>query len=224
MQRATGGGPLHHHPTRWWALAAVLAVLGVGFLVIGLQDHRHPLAAPAPTHQKARSAKASPPTIVSTGIPRSVPVALSIPAIGVTTPLSTLGLNPDGTVEVPTDFQEAGWYRLGPSPGQAGSAVILGHVDSYQGPAVFFRLRALVAGNQIDVTLADGESVRFEVTSVETYSKQAFPAQLVYGSHGDAALQLVTCGGAFDAQTGSYLSNVVVFSSLVGVVPNLDGK
>jgi sortase (surface protein transpeptidase) len=150
---------------------------------------------------------------------RSTPVQLSVPAIALDVSLSTLGLNPNGTVEVPTDIQQPGWYRLGPSPGQNGSAVILGHVDSYQGPAVFFKLRSLVAGDLVDVSLADGASAQFKVTSVTQYSKAGFPDQQVYAEHGYSALQLVTCGGTFDTQTGHYLSNIVVYSTLVALTP-----
>jgi sortase (surface protein transpeptidase) len=146
---------------------------------------------------------------------RSLPVTLSIPAIGLTVALSQLGLNPNGTVEVPTNFQEPGWYRYGPAPGQLGSAVILGHVDSYLGPAVFFKLRALRPGDQVEVALADGVTTHFVVRQVAMYTKAHFPTLLVYGSHGYSGLQLVTCGGVFDTQTRSYLSNVVVYTSLV---------
>jgi hypothetical protein len=139
--------------------------------------------------------------------------------MSLTVSLSTLGLNPDGTVQVPTDVQQPGWYGLGPTPGQIGSAVILGHVDSQAGPAVFFELRSLVAGDVVNVTLADGVTAEFKVTSAAMYPKSSFPDQLVYTSHGYSALQLVTCGGSFDEQTGHYLSNVVVYTSLVGLVP-----
>lgn len=144
---------------------------------------------------------------------------LEIRAIGLKVSLSALGLNADGTVQVPTDIHQPGWFRLGPSPGQAGSAVILGHVDSYRGPAVFFELRYLKAGDPIEVTLADGVTTHFVVTSVVMYSKGQFPDQEVYGSHGYSALQLVTCGGTFDRQTGHYRSNVVVYTSLVTTTP-----
>jgi sortase (surface protein transpeptidase) len=100
-----------------------------------------------------------------------------------------------------------------------GSAVILGHVDSYQGPAVFFNLRSLTAGDPVDVTLADGVVAHFVVTSVAMYPKDQFPAQQVYGSHGNSQLQLVTCGGTFDSQTGHYLSNIVAYSSFVTTTP-----
>jgi LPXTG-site transpeptidase (sortase) family protein len=146
---------------------------------------------------------------------RSIPLTLSIPAIGLSVPLSELGLNPNHTVQVPVNFQEPGWYEFGPSPGQLGSSVILGHVDSYQGPAVFFRLRSLQPGDRVDVTLADGVMTHFVVREVAMYLKTNFPTLSVYGSHGYSALQLVTCGGVFDTQTRSYLSNVVVYTSLV---------
>jgi sortase (surface protein transpeptidase) len=149
----------------------------------------------------------------------SAPVALRIPAIGVAVSVSTLGLNPDGTVQVPTDFQEPGWFRLGPSPGQVGSAVILGHVDSHQGPAVFYRLRSLRPGDRVEVSLVDGVVAHFVVSTVAMYPKKQFPARQVYASHGYSALQLVTCGGTFDPHTRSYLSNVVVYTRLVGTTP-----
>jgi sortase (surface protein transpeptidase) len=202
-------------------LASVLLVVAVGCIAVGLRGHQVSLALPhRPEHP------ASPLAAASTTAPaplrvvaRSTPVTLSIPAIGVAVAVSELGLNPDGTVQVPTDFQVPGWYRLGPSPGQVGSAVILGHVDSYQGPAVFFNLRSLTAGDPVDVTLADGVIVHFVVTSVAMYPKDQFPAQQVYGSHGNSQLQLVTCGGTFDSQTGHYLSNIVVYSSFVTTTP-----
>jgi len=150
---------------------------------------------------------------------RSVPLTLTIPAIGLSVPVGTLGLDADGTVQVPTSTQATGWFRLGPTPGEIGSAVILGHVDSYLGPGVFFQLRTLAAGDQVDVGLSDGVTVRFTVDAVVMYSKQQFPAQRVYGSHGASALQLVTCGGVFDHQTGSYLSNIVAYTSLTAVIP-----
>ncbi len=145
-------------------------------------------------------------------------VELRIPAIGVATSLSTLGLNLDGTVQVPIIPQRAGWFRLGPTPGQVGSAVILGHVDSYDGPAVFYRLRYLQPGDQVAVSLADGAVAHFAVTKVETYPNEDFPARQVYASHGESTLQLVTCGGEFDTATG-YQANVVIYTSLVATTP-----
>jgi sortase (surface protein transpeptidase) len=202
------------------ALTVLLLLVGTASLVVGLQEHRHPLAGPVRQHRTvtARAATATAPEITvpaPAAVARSVPVAVRIPALGLAVWLTQLGLNANGTVAVPTSVQVPGWFSPGPSPGQVGSAVILGHVDSTQGPGVFFQLRTLQPGNQIEVNLADGVVATFKVTSVVEYQKTAFPDQKVYGSNGSSALQLVTCGGAFDAQTGHYLSNIVVYSSFV---------
>ncbi len=206
-------------PKSWWLAAAALLLVGAATLTVGFRGSDHALPAPAPSAAAERAAVKTPPMIEALSTARSVPVSLHIPAIGLSVPLSTLGLNADGSVQVPDNTVEPGWFRLGPTPGQLGSAVILGHVDNYTGPGVFFELRTLAAGDRVDVTLTDGATVHFAVNSVTMYSKPNFPADRVYTSHGSSALQLVTCGGTFDHQTGSYLSNVVVYSSLVSVDP-----
>jgi Sortase domain len=153
---------------------------------------------------------------------RSVPVSVDIPAIGLTTRLLYLGLNPDGTIQVPslvTSADEAAWYKYSATPGQIGASVIEGHVDSDQGPAVFYRLGALRPGDTIDVTLADGITAIFRVTGVREYLKSNFPAQAIYGTTNYAALRLITCGGVFDYATGHYLSATVVFASLTSSRP-----
>jgi sortase (surface protein transpeptidase) len=129
--------------------------------------------------------------------------------------LSQLGLNKNGTVSVPTNFSQPGWYRGDRSPGQKGSAVILGHVDNFHGPAVFYHLDELTLGNRIDITLKDGKKLQFAVIGIRQYQKTTFPDKLVYGPRDYPALQLVTCGGIFDSATGHYLSNIVVFTALV---------
>ena len=154
---------------------------------------------------------------------RSAPVFLVVPAIGLSTKLSRLGLNADGTVEVPTDPNEPGWFHLGPTPGQLGSSVLLGHVDSRTGPAVFFHLRQLSPGDEVIVVLADHLRERFTVRSVSTYDKARFPARRVYGATSHRSLNLVTCGGAFDSATGSYVANVVVTTRLTSTEPVIDG-
>ncbi len=174
---------------------------------------------PGPELSSSTGGIARPSVGVDPVVPRPAPVALRIPAIGVDVSLSTLGLNADHTVQVPTDFQQAGWFGLGPTPGQTGSAVILGHVDSYTGPAVFFRIRTLRAGDQVNVSLADGAIAHFQVSAVAMYAKDQFPAQQVYAPHGDSALQLVTCGGTFDTHTRSYLSNIVAYTTLIATTP-----
>ena len=162
-------------------------------------------------------------TTVSSTLPktqRSRPLTLLIPAIGVKTSVGKLGLQPDREVMVPTTIHSVGWYIDGPAPGQLGSAVILGHVDSSKGVGVFFNLKSLKAGDSISVVSKDGVTTRFAVSKVVQYSKDTFPDRLVYGPHGTRSLQLVTCGGVFDHATGHYESNIVVFSQLVSVTPS----
>lgn len=205
-------------PGLWWVTSVVLVMVAAGCITVGLRQHQHalapPVAAPVTTSTVPTSTIA-----VTAAMAHSVPVSLRVPAISLSVPLSTLGLNFDGSVQVPDNDTEPGWFRLGPSPGQIGSAVILGHVDTHAGPGVFFQLRALVPGDQVQVSLTDGAVATFAVGSVVQYTKTQFPSSKVYASQGTAELQLVTCGGAFDEQTGHYLSNVVVYTSFVSATP-----
>ena len=123
------------------------------------------------------------------------------------------------TRSLSTSADEAAWYKYSVTPGQIGTAVIEGHVDSNQGPAVFYRLGALQPGDTIDVTLADGITAIFRVTGVREYQKSNYPADAIYGTTNYAALRLITCGGVFDYATGHYLSSTVVFASLTSSRP-----
>jgi sortase (surface protein transpeptidase) len=180
-------------------------------------------AAPGPASTSAQlpstnaEASAAPAALV---LPASAPVFLSVPAIGITSPLIDLGRNADGTVEVPSlddPDSKPGWYRNSPSPGTLGPAIILGHVDSRQfGPGVFYSLQDLQQGDGIDVTRADGTVAQFTIDSVQTVAKSDFPTLEVYGNLDHAGLRLITCGGEFDPNAHSYESNIIVFASLVG--------
>lgn len=145
----------------------------------------------------------------------SLPVSLSIPAIGVATSLVALGRNPDGTLEVPVRFEEAGWYTEAPKPGEDGPAVIAGHIDSVDGPAVFFRLRDLAPGDEIEVARADGTTVTYAVNRLERHLKAEFPTEVVFAPAAGPVLRLVTCDGAFDRELRSYDSNLIAFADLV---------
>ncbi len=148
----------------------------------------------------------------------SAPAALSIPAIGVQTTVVALGRNPDGSATVPSGTTYTSWYDLGPTPGEIGPAVILGHVDSSTGPGVFFDLKDLLPGDTL--TVDDGViPVTFQVTRIATYAKDAFPTSEVFGATPDAELRLITCGGPFDTAIGHYEDNVVVYASLLHVAP-----
>jgi len=148
----------------------------------------------------------------------SPPVALAIPSIGVRTRgIVDLHLDPHGKLEAPTNFDRAGWYADGPTPGEFGPAVIGAHVDSKSGPAVFYRLGSLQKGAAVDVTRKDGSTARFVIDRVARYSKKDFPTAAVYGdTKGRAELRLITCGGAFDRASGHYVDNIVAFAHLTG--------
>lgn len=138
---------------------------------------------------------------------------IRIPAIGVDATLIPRGLSADRSLEVPRDWGVAGWFEGGPFPGESGPAVVVGHVDSTSGPAVFYRLRELHRGDVIVVWREGGSRSRFLVDSLRWFSKSAFPTELVYGVTAGPALRLITCGGAFDRSTGHYVDNLVVFAS-----------
>ena len=140
------------------------------------------------------------------------PVRLHIPALGIDAPLTHLGVAPDRSIEVPTDFATPGWFDGGPRPGQPGPAVILGHVDSKAGPAVFYRLARLPVGAEVLVDRADGSTINFRVRGTQHVAKTAFPTDLVYAPTLEPSLRLVTCGGLFDHSRSSYLDNVIVYA------------
>lgn len=143
------------------------------------------------------------------------PVWLIIPAIGVSTTLVRLGLTAQGNLAVPLTAAVAGWYKGSPRPGQVGSSIIAGHIDSQAGPGIFYHLHQLKRGEYGYVIRADHTVATFEVTRLRTYKKASFPRDTVYGPVPDSELRLITCGGTFDYATGSYLSNVVVYAVLI---------
>ena len=138
------------------------------------------------------------------------PAAVAIPAIGVRSELLPLGIATDGGAEVPEDFARAGWFRGGGRPGGRGPTVLLGHVDSTDGPAAFYRLRDLRPGDGIEVTTAGGTVARYAVERTEQVAKDAFPTFAVFGATPDDVLRLVTCAGEFDRGARSYTDNLVV--------------
>lgn len=141
--------------------------------------------------------------------------SLEIPAIGVSTPLISLGLQADRTMEVPSNFAQAGWYRYSPVPGDVGPSVIAGHVNGRSGPAVFYDLTDLAPGDRVLVNYADGTRAEFAVSRVEQHPKDAFPHAQVYGDTPGPELRLITCGGIFDRSRGAHRDNVIVYASQV---------
>jgi Sortase domain len=202
-------------------LATVAAAAGVAAgLQLSDDEPAHPATAatdevesvPTPGTVPGGAPVVQPPAIVAPA-PAS-PTAVEIPSIGVRSELSELGLDETGAIEAPGDFDVAGWFSLGPQPGQPGPAVIAGHVDSRDGPAVFYRLHQLGAGDEVIVHRADGTAIRFTVTDAQSYSKDAFPTAAVYGPVPGPELRLVTCGGEFDQSRRQYRENVVVYAAV----------
>lgn len=188
-------------------------MLGVGVTMIAVGwDGGGPPQPPKPA-----SVNAPEPVAAARPMSRALPVRVTIPRIHVNAPVEPLGLNPDGTVEVPalTRPNLAGWYRYGPTPGQKGAAVLLGHVDAHRHQAVFFRLGSLQRGDHIHVERAGGSIATFVVDSVVPVPKDEFPTRSVYGKTKYAALRVITCGGRYDKKTMHYLSNIIVYAHLV---------
>jgi LPXTG-site transpeptidase (sortase) family protein len=200
----------------------VLTTIVGALVAIGV--HANSDGADAPAAAAKGPAKAPPPPPAPSAHqpkadahPTPSPVGLTIPAIKVASSVTRLGLNKDKTVEVPKDPDDAGWYSKGPIPGQNGSSVILGHVDSKSGPAVFYRLKDLDPGDQIAVKLSDHTVAHYQVARVAQYANRDFPAVKVYaGSPNRPALNLVTCGGKYDRDAGGYQSNVIVYTKYLG--------
>ncbi len=141
------------------------------------------------------------------------PVRVRIPAIDVAADMDRLGLNGDGTLEVPP-YDRAGWYGGGPKPGETGPAVIAAHVDSDTGPAVFYKLKLLRPGDEVTVDYDEGTSVDFVVAGAESYLKSRFPTERVYGATASPELRLITCGGSFDRRARTYAENLVISATL----------
>jgi hypothetical protein len=150
-------------------------------------------------------------------LPPSRPTRLLIPSIGVRAPVQEVGLGPDGSIAIPAVnfLNEAGWYNQGPTPGQYGPAILVGHVDTKDKPAVFARIRELKPGAKIEVTRRDRQVAVFEVNSVETFSKTKIPMDRIYNDFSRPGLRLITCGGRWIGGELGYADNIVAFASLI---------
>ncbi len=218
------GPPPRRGPSRTAVAAALLALVSGAWLMhLGTETHAPPAPSPSDAllgaghHGGApdSSAAAHRPVPV-TPLPASVPVRVRIPSIRVNAPVMKLGVDGRNQIQVPPDGNRnmAGWYEYGVTPGEAGTSVLLGHVDTLKGPAVFYDLGALHKGNTIEVTRQDHRVAVFTVYGIEVYAKADFPTDKVYGDAPGAQLRVITCGGGFSKATHSYLGNVVVYARL----------
>ncbi|MFD3730011.1 class F sortase [Streptomyces sp. NPDC058632] len=177
-------------------------------------------APPQPSAAQARSASpghGAGQVPASAALPPSPPDRIRIPAIGVDAPLTGLGLTSTGSLDVPPPERPdlAGWYEAGTTPGENGTAVVAGHVDNAEGPAVFYSLGALRKGGTVEVDRRDGGTAVFTVHAVEVYDAREFPDERVYGAAVRPELRIITCGGGYSRTTG-YQGNVVVYAHLAG--------
>ncbi|MEU9298361.1 class F sortase [Streptomyces sp. NPDC048266] len=200
--------------SKGWGIAAA-ACVGV-WLVQNGSEHVTP---PVPSAAQAFAAGPSVHTEAAADpLPPSAPVRLRIPETDVDTPMMRLGLAADGSLEVPPagNRNMAGWYGGGTTPGAEGTAIVAGHVDNAEGPAVFYTLGALKKGHRIEVDRQDGRTAVFTVDAVEVYENEDFPDRKVYDEANRAEIRVITCGGGFSKKNG-YRGNVVAFGHLIGV-------
>lgn len=210
-------------------VAGVTLALMVGVVSVGCGGQEAPLASLAPS----AAAPSQPPSAVlapndaavpeqpntntsTAPLAESEPGSIAIPALGVRSELMDLGVQEDGTMEVPPGAYPAGWYTPAPTPGELGPAVIAAHVDWNGKPGVFHDIDELEPGDELRVQRQDGITALFRVERVEQYQKDQFPTDAVYGNIDHAGLRLITCGGEFNQDAGSYLDNVVVYARLAG--------
>jgi sortase (surface protein transpeptidase) len=220
----TIGHARHRPPGRSLWAAAVTVVATAAVLVgitfgTGASDQDAPDAGvgspPSPTSTSvAGDRRASHPEVTVRPMGRSAPTRLRIPAIGVNSSLMELGLQSDGSLEVPPDAVPAGWFTGSPTPGELGPAIIAGHVRWNGTPGVFEHLTDLQVDDVVDIARQDGSTAVFRVTRIEHFTKSAFPTEAVYGNIPHVGLRLITCGG-LDPDTNAYEENVVVFAVLV---------
>jgi hypothetical protein len=201
-----------------WGVIALVLLTGLALIRNGSGEFdvgppQPASAAAADSHTPGGTFSTAP-----TPLPYSVVDRVRIPAIRVDAPVVPVGLDMDGWVDAPPpdDPNLAGWFTGAVSPGEKGTAVVVGHVDNIRGPAVFYGLGALKKGNRIEVLRKDGKTAAFEIYGIDVFEKSSFPGDRVYGNKGTPELRVITCGGGFSKQHG-YDGNVVVFARLVEV-------
>jgi sortase (surface protein transpeptidase) len=207
QRRALGGAA--------FAVSAILGLSGTYGFVPGIQANPIPTAPNSQPKATTTSAADGLSAASTTEAFDLKPAFVEVESIGVTSSLIPLGLRNDGTLQVPTVASQAGWFSEGVVPGQAGAAVLVGHVDSYLGSAVFGRLKDLKPADVIRVVMNDGSTIKFSVGRIDQYPKDIFPTDLVYGKTDNAELRLVTCAGQFDKSARSYTDNIVIYAKKI---------
>ena len=210
-----GSSRSHRHSGNTAIAAVTVVALCSGAWLV--RNGAETQAPPQPSAAQAARSGTHADQLSAPALPPSPPDRIRIPAIRVNAPLTGLGLTPQGSLEVPPAQRKnlAGWYEDGTTPGERGTAIVAGHVDNAEGPAVFYRLGALKKGSTVEVERRDGTVALFAVDAVEVYDARAFPDKKVYGAARRPELRVITCGGGYAKDTG-YRGNVVVFAHLTG--------
>lgn len=192
----------------------MLGIVGISFSAYQLL-HPRSLEPQHPFVTTAKVEKVAPKTPLT--LPRSIPTHITIPSQNIDVDITPVDRDGNGAIAMPPTLDwVAGWYDLSPTPGELGPAVIVGHVDTYQGISVFWNLRYVQPGESVAVTRTDGSTANFTVTALQQYDQANFPTSTVYGNTSDSELRIITCGGTFDTTTGHYTQNTVVYAKLVG--------
>ncbi|WP_329566710.1 class F sortase [Streptomyces sp. NBC_01361] len=199
-----------------WGVMALVLLTGLALIRNGSGEFD--IGPPQPASAAAADPRSPSGAAAPKPLPFSAADRVQIPAIQVDAPVMPVGVAQDGWVDAPPpeDPNLAGWFTGGVTPGEKGTAVIVGHVDNQQGPAVFYGLGSLKKGNHVQVMRKDRKTAVFEIYGIEVFGKANFPGKRVYGSTGVPELRVITCGGGFSKQNG-YDGNVVVFARLVEV-------
>ncbi|WP_327342392.1 class F sortase [Streptomyces europaeiscabiei] len=202
-----------------WGVIALVLLTGLALIRNGSGEFD--VGPPQPASAAAADSRSTPRgtfTDTPDPMPYSMVDRVLIPSIRVDAPAMPVGLDTQGWVDAPParDPNLAGWFTGAVSPGEKGTAVVVGHVDNDQGPAVFYGLGALKKGAKVEIRRADRKTAVFEIYGIEVFEKNNFPGDRVYGNSGIPELRVITCGGGFSKQNG-YDGNVVVFARLVEV-------
>ncbi|MDG4861429.1 class F sortase [Streptomyces sp. T-3] len=199
-----------------WGVIALVLLTGLALIRNGSGEFAVGPPQPASAAAAEVAVGARHGTQLAEPLPFSLAERVKIPAIQVDAPIQPVGLDAEGWVDAPPAEAPnlAGWFTGAVSPGEKGTAVVVGHVDNMQGPAVFYGLGALKKGNRVEVTRKDGRTAVFEIYGIEVFEKNNFPGTKVYGSTGAPELRVITCGGGFNKKDG-YDGNVVAFARLI---------
>lgn len=198
---------------RYLKVAAFAVFVGIGMSLVYFGSREE---APARTSEATAPIATTTEVVEYEALPAAYPDSIRIPKIGVDATFEApLGIQENREIEVPEGFETVGYYKYGPTPGELGPAVMLGHVDSYRGPAVFYSLGQLESGDTIEIDRDDGTTAIFEVERLERHAQSGFPTDKVYGDLDYAGLRLITCSGTYDRGEQRYSHNLIVFAKLV---------